>query len=148
MTGVVEQINIVAHDLKAFRADDLRKSTVINVMTANNMGMSFGTLVIFAIISGFFIIGLTMYSATYDRIKDYGTLKAIGATSSYITRLVIAQAFLYSVVGFIVSLILLFGTKVWYGKGGLNNQAYTNVSAVPLYGNPDNSSREFVFFNS
>ncbi|HEX2922136.1 MAG TPA: FtsX-like permease family protein [Bacteroidales bacterium] len=116
---VVEQINRLAPDLKAFRAEDLRKSTVINVMTANNMGMSFGTLVIFAIISGFFIIGLTMYSATYDRIKDYGTLKAIGATSSYITRLVIAQSFLYSVVGFTVSYLLLIVTKYGMAKAGL-----------------------------
>lgn len=117
--NVVADINRIAPDLKAWRAEGLRKSTVINVMTANNMGMSFGTLVLFAIISGFFIIGLTMYSATYDRIKDYGTLKAIGATSSYITRLVMAQSFLYSVVGYTVSLILLIGTKYGMAKAGL-----------------------------
>jgi putative ABC transport system permease protein len=88
-------------------------------MTANNMGMSFGTLVIFAIVSGFFIIGLTMYSATYDRIKDYGTLKAIGATGRYITLLVITQSFIYAVVGFAVSLLLLIGTKFGMAKAGL-----------------------------
>jgi putative ABC transport system permease protein len=75
--------------------------------------------VIFAIISGFFIIGLTMYSATYDRLKDYGTLKAIGATNSYITRLVLAQSFLYSVVGFVISWIMLIGTKYGMAKAGL-----------------------------
>ena len=101
---VISRINSIAPDLKAWRSEDLNNATVINVMTANNMGMSFGTLVIFAIVSGFFIIGLTMYSATYDRIKDYGTLKAIGATGRYITLLVIAQSFIYAVVGFAVSL--------------------------------------------
>ncbi|MDP4275682.1 MAG: FtsX-like permease family protein, partial [Bacteroidota bacterium] len=116
---VVNRINRMAPDLKAWRATNLSKATVINVMTANNMGMSFGTLVLFAIISGFFIIGLTMYSATYDRIKDYGTLKAIGATKVYITRLVIAQSFLYSVVGFVISLIMLIGTKYGMAKAGL-----------------------------
>ncbi len=116
---VVENINSIAPHLKAWRTEDLDKSTVINVMTANNMGMSFGTLVIFAIVSGFFIIGLTMYSATYDRIKDYGTLKAIGATSSYITRLVVTQSFLYSIAGYTVSLIMLIGTKYGMAKAGL-----------------------------
>jgi putative ABC transport system permease protein len=109
--AVVERINGLDPDLRAWRAEKLLKATVINVMTVNNMGMSFGTLVLFAIISGFFIIGLTMYSATYDRIKDYGTLKAIGATSSYITNLVITQSFLYSVVGFLASMLLLTFTK-------------------------------------
>jgi putative ABC transport system permease protein len=116
---VVSEINRIAPDLRAWRSEDLNKTTVLNVMTANNMGMSFGTLVIFAIISGFFIIGLTMYSATYDRLKDYGTLKAIGATNSYITRLVLAQSFLYSVVGFVISWIMLIGTKYGMAKAGL-----------------------------
>lgn len=116
---VVRQINSVAPDLRAWRSEKLNNATVINVMTANNMGMSFGTLVIFAIVSGFFIIGLTMYSATYDRIKDYGTLKAIGASNRYITFLVIAQSFIYAVIGFTVSLILLVGTKLGMAKAGL-----------------------------
>ena len=117
--AVISGINSIAPDLKAWRAKDLKKSTIINVMTANNMGMSFGTLVIFAIISGFFIIGLTMYSATYDRIKDYGTLKAIGASGKYITLLVITQSFLYALVGFLVSWLLLYGTKMGMANAGL-----------------------------
>ena len=117
--NVIKQINTVAPDLRAWRSEELNNATVINVMTANNMGMSFGTLVIFAIVSGFFIIGLTMYSATYDRIKDYGTLKAIGATNRYITRLVMAQSFIYAVIGFVVALILIIGTKFGMAKAGL-----------------------------
>ena len=116
---VVDQINIAAPDLRAWRAEDLNKATVLNVMTANNMGMSFGTLVIFAIVSGFFIIGLTMYSATYDRIKDYGTLKAIGATNRFITWLVMAQSLIYAVIGFVIALLLLIGTKFGMAKAGL-----------------------------
>ena len=56
--AVISGINSIAPDLKAWRAKDLKKSTIINVMTANNMGMSFGTLVVFAIISslGFFVV--------------------------------------------------------------------------------------------
>lgn len=116
---VVEQINQMTPDLKAWRAEKLGLASVVNVMTANNMGMSFATLIIFGIISGFFIIGLTMYSATYDRIKDYGTLKAIGASNPYITRLVFTQSFIYAVIGFLVSLVLLIITKFGMAKGGL-----------------------------
>ncbi|MDO5522520.1 MAG: ABC transporter permease [Bacteroidia bacterium] len=117
--NVIAQINTIAPDLRAWRSEELKNATVINVMTANNMGMSFGTLVIFAIISGFFIIGLTMYSATYDRIKDYGTLKAIGATNRYITQLVMAQSLIYAVIGFTIALILIVGTKFGMAKAGL-----------------------------
>ncbi len=119
INSVIHQINNIAPDLKAWRADDFKMKTIVTVMTANNMGMSFGTLVLFAIISGFFIIGLTMYSATYDRIKDYGTLKAIGATNNYISRLVVAQSFIYAVIGFSTSLVLLIITKMGMAKAGL-----------------------------
>jgi putative ABC transport system permease protein len=116
---VVAQINQIAPDLKAWPAEQIRTATIVNVMTANNMGMSFATLVLFGIVSGFFIIGLTMYSVTYDRIKDYGTLKAIGASGKYITWLVITQSVLYAIFGYLVSLILLVISKIGMAKGGL-----------------------------
>lgn len=117
--SVVSQINHIAPDLKAWPTEKIRTSTIVNVMTANNMGMSFATLVLFGIVSGFFIIGLTMYSVTYDRIKDYGTMKAIGASGGYITRLVIAQSIIYALIGYFVSLILLVVSKIGMAKGGL-----------------------------
>src|SRR5690554_8130844 len=95
--NVIARINETAPDLRAWRADKLGVTSIVNVMTANNMGMSFATLIIFGIISGFFIIGLTMYSATYDRLKDYGTLKAIGAPGRYVTRLVVVQSIIYAI---------------------------------------------------
>ncbi|MDD2244263.1 MAG: ABC transporter permease [Dysgonamonadaceae bacterium] len=117
--SVVSQINSIAPDLKAWSAKELRTATIINVMTANNMGMSFATLVLFGIISGFFIVGLTMYSVTYDRIKDYGTLKAIGASSSYITRLVVTQSIIYALIGYFISLLLLIVSKIGMANAGL-----------------------------
>lgn len=117
--SVTSSINQIAPDLKAWPAEKIRIATIVNVMTANNMGMSFATLVLFGIISGFFIIGLTMYSVTYDRLKDYGTLKAIGASGGYITRLVITQSIIYALIGYSVSLILLIISKIGMAKGGL-----------------------------
>jgi putative ABC transport system permease protein len=84
------------------------------------MGMSFGTLVVFAMISGFFIIGLTLYSSALDRIKDYGTLKAIGAKNKFVNRLIIAQAFLYATIGYVLAMLLIYGFKFGVEKSGLN----------------------------
>lgn len=117
--SVVSQINHIAPDLKAWPSEKIKTATIVNVMTANNMGMSFATLVLFGIISGFFIIGLTMYSVTYDRIKDYGTLKAIGASGRYITQLVITQSVIYAIIGYLISLLLLIISKIGMAKAGL-----------------------------
>jgi putative ABC transport system permease protein len=48
-----------------------------------------------------------MYSAVNDRIRDYGTLKAIGGNNGLIRKLILLQACIYSVVGFSIAFILL-----------------------------------------
>lgn len=70
---------------------------------------SFGILVVFAIITGFAIVGLTMFSAVTDRLKDYGTIKAIGGTNAIIRKLILWQAIIYSFIGFIIAYTLLYG---------------------------------------
>lgn len=116
----IEQINTLYPNLRAWDISKLQSSTVTEILISSNMGMSFGTLVLFAMISGFFIIGLTLYSSALDRIKDYGTLKAIGAKKGYVNRLIIAQAFLYAVIGYVIALFLLYGFKFGVANSGLD----------------------------
>lgn len=115
----IEKINTLYPNLRAWDIHKLQASTVKEILISSNMGMSFGTLVLFAMISGFFIIGLTLYSSALDRIKDYGTLKAIGAKNSYVNKLIIAQAFLYALIGYAIALFLLFGFKFGVANAGL-----------------------------
>src|SRR5690606_18183909 len=116
---VQQDIEQLFPQLKAWDAQKLKNSTVKEILISSNMGMSFGTLVVFAMISGFFIIGLTLYSSALDRIKDYGTLKAIGATKSYVNKLIIAQAFLYAIIGYLIAMLLLVGFKFGVANSGL-----------------------------
>lgn len=101
-TTVRDRINKNIFGVRAWKSDDLAASTVSFVVGNSGIGFSVGSLIVFALIAGFFIIGLTMYSAALDRIKDYGTLKGIGATNGYITRLILLQAFLFALVGFVI----------------------------------------------
>lgn len=114
-----DNINKKFTTVRAWKTEDLKKSTVRFILVSSNIGTSIGSLVIFAIISGFFIIGLTLYSSAMDRIKDYGTLKAMGATNSYVTKLILAQSFIFSVTGFLLAWILLAGFKAGVADAGL-----------------------------
>jgi putative ABC transport system permease protein len=49
----------------------------------------------------------------------FSTLKAIGATNRFITWLVMAQSLIYAVIGFVIALLLLIGTKFGMAKAGL-----------------------------
>jgi putative ABC transport system permease protein len=116
---VVDNINRSVYGIKAWNSEKLRKATISYITISSNIGTSIGSLVVFAVISGFFIIGLTLYSSAVDRIRDYGTLKAIGATNRYITWLILTQSFLFAVTGYIIAIILLAGFKAGVSNAGL-----------------------------
>lgn len=64
-----------------------------------------GITVLIAALMGFIVgvvvVAQTIYATTVDHLKEYGTLKAIGASNAYIYRVVIQQAVLSAVIGYI-----------------------------------------------
>jgi putative ABC transport system permease protein len=116
---VVSRINAGITGVRAWTAPKLAESSIRKILSSSGIALSTGTLIIFALIAGFFIIGLTMYSSALDRLKDYGTLKAIGAGNGYISRLILTQALLFSVVGFLVGLLMLEGFRRGVAASGL-----------------------------
>jgi putative ABC transport system permease protein len=116
---VVTDINTNIYGVRAWPSKKLALSSVMKILMSSGIALSTGTLIIFALIAGFFIIGLTMYSSALDRLKDYGTLKAIGAGNKYISRLILTQALLFSIVGFLIGLLLLEGFRRGVEKSGL-----------------------------
>lgn len=58
---------------------------------------------------GVVVVAQTIYSATVDHIREYGTLKAMGASNFYLYKVIITQAFLSGLVGYIIGMsIALF----------------------------------------
>ena len=115
---VIERINAVISGVKAWKGADFTGQTIFTVLSSTGIAISIGTLLVFALISGFVIIGLTLYSAAIDRIKDYGTLKAIGATNGYIAKLIFTQAFIFALVGFAIGYALMEGFRNGIANAG------------------------------
>lgn len=130
VASVIKSINTKFYGIRAWDANELQASTISFITISSNIGTSIGSLVVFAIISGFFIIGLTLYSAALDRIKDYGTLKAIGATNSYVRNLILLQSFFFAIIGFVIAFALLTGFK----KGVENAGLAINYSTLEILG--------------
>ena len=71
-----------------------------------------GVAVLIAAVLGFIVgvvvVAQTIYATTMDHIREYGTLKAMGAANSYIYRVVITQAGISSVVGYALGMFVSF----------------------------------------
>lgn len=112
-------VNHTIFGVKAWPSKKLANATLKKILGSSGIALSTGTLIIFALIAGFFIIGLTMYTSALDRLKDYGTLKAIGASNKFISRLILTQACIFAIVGFAVAYLLLLGFQKGVASSGL-----------------------------
>jgi putative ABC transport system permease protein len=115
---VRDRINQTLFGIRAWTREEFASQTKITVLATTGIAISIGTLLIFAVLSGTIIIGLTLYSAALDRIRDYGTLKAIGASNGYITRLILLQALIFALMGFAVGYTLVEGFRAGVSNAG------------------------------
>lgn len=97
--------------VKAFTADEFKEITRNYLNTEIPITIIITILVYFALFTGLIIVGLTMFSSVNDRIKDYGTIKAIGGNNKMIIQLIMIQSILFALTGFIISVVLLVALK-------------------------------------
>jgi len=67
-------------------------------------------LVVIGFIVGAAVVGLTIYTATIERSREFGVMKAVGATPAFLYRIVIAQAAILTTAGFAAGLLAALGT--------------------------------------
>ncbi len=127
---VIDHINKTIPGVRAVDGYKFADESVGVILKTSNIAISFGTIIIFAVISGFAIVGLTLFSMVKDRIKDYGTIKAIGGSNSFIRRLIISQALLYAAVGFTIAFGLLQLFKM--GISGKNIEIIFSAQVISL----------------
>lgn len=65
-------------------------------------------LVAIGLLVGTAVIGLTTYSATIEKSREYGVMKAIGLSNGQLFKIVIIQSFIAGIIGYIVGAILAF----------------------------------------
>lgn len=94
-------------EARVMTAPELRRSTILYVLTRTPIGLTFGTATLFGLIVGFVIVALTMFSAVIDNLREFGTLKAIGATNGDLTVLLLVQSVAYAVIGSLLGLTVV-----------------------------------------
>lgn len=66
-----------------------------------------------AFLVGTMIVGLVIYTATVERQREYGVLKAIGARNRFLYQVVLTQALFASITGSLLGVLLAKGAAQW-----------------------------------
>jgi putative ABC transport system permease protein len=114
---VVERIRAL-DGLTAFTSDDFNRRTIQWYIDNTGIPVSFGTVVILGIIVGVAIAGQTFYLFVHENLRFMAALKAMGARTPTLAKMVLLQALAVGFVGYGlgVGLAAMFGNAVL--KGG------------------------------
>jgi putative ABC transport system permease protein len=69
-------------------------------------GLAMLAAAVLGLIVGFVVVAQTIYATTMDHLKDFGTLKAIGAPNSYVYKVILTQAAIAAVIGSLLGMVI------------------------------------------
>lgn len=105
LTELKQKISAELTDVEVLTRDELVYRQAIYWVIGTGAGITVLVAAALAIIVGIVIVAQTIYSATVDHLKEYGTLKAMGATNFYLYRIIITQAVTSGVIAYVIGII-------------------------------------------
>ena len=105
-------------DVDVLTAAQFSRMTTFYWMFTTGAGVAVLIAAALGLIVGFVVVAQTIYATTMDHIREYGTLKAMGAPNSYVYKVIMKQAAISAVIGYVlgmfVSVFVVHGSQ----KGG------------------------------
>jgi len=92
---------------EVLRARDFRSRVLRYLIVSTGIGATTGTSSAFGLIVGLVIVSLSMFSAVVDNVREFGTLKALGARNRDLAVLLLVQSTIYGLLGSMIGLNLI-----------------------------------------
>ncbi len=112
---VRDRLRAVLPDLEVMTTNEFRARSRSFWLFGTGAGAALFAGALLGLIVGTVIVAQTLYSSTKDHINEFATLRAIGSSGKYIHRVIIYQALLNAVIGFVfayaIGLIIVRGTS-------------------------------------
>jgi putative ABC transport system permease protein len=86
--------------LTALTREGFSRKTIMFYLTKTGIPVNFGTTVLLGFIVGTAIAGQTFYMFTVENLKQFGTLKALGASNGRIVGMILFQAMVVGLIGY------------------------------------------------
>lgn len=133
LQALKKKLEATLPNTKAYTSAELTQKNQDFWSRRTGIGFILGLGAAVGIIVGVIIVGQILYSSVSDHLKEFGTLKAIGASDWVIYGVIVEQALWMSVLGYIPSMILCYGVAIWAATKGILI-LITPVSAIAIFG--------------
>lgn len=119
---VAQSLRAVLPDNDVYTKQEFIDRTVNYWTIQTGMGMAFFLTAILAVLIGGAIVGQTIYAGTIEHLRDYGTLKAMGAQNGDINLVILTQAAVSAVLGFAIGVIVTLAARGGIESAGVMMQ--------------------------
>jgi putative ABC transport system permease protein len=116
--AVTARLHAVMPDTEILSAGAFGNRTQVYWMFTTGAGLALLVAAFMGLAVGAVVISQTLYATTIDHIAEFGTLRAIGATNHYLHAVIIRQALMSGVWGYVVGLAISLGAVNTAQDGG------------------------------
>ncbi len=103
---VREQIRKRLPNSDVLTKDEFRDRSLSHWLFATGAGIALIGGAILGLIVGTVIVAQTLYSSTKDHLNEFATLRALGSSSGYIHRVILLQAALSAILGYVLGMTI------------------------------------------
>ena len=93
-------------DVDVYTSPEFSHMTRYYWMFSTGAGIAVLLAAVLGLVVGVVVVAQTIYATTMDHLREYGTLKAMGAPNSYVYRVIIKQAAISAVIGYAVGMVV------------------------------------------
>ncbi|MBI5086749.1 MAG: FtsX-like permease family protein [Acidobacteria bacterium] len=93
-------------NLAVFTNEEMRAKTQSYWVFQTGAGVTTLLGALLGLIVGVVVVAQTIYAATMDHIREFGTLKAMGAANARIYEVILAQAAISAVMGYVMAIVI------------------------------------------
>ncbi|USR92499.1 FtsX-like permease family protein [Phormidium yuhuli AB48] len=108
-----ERLDEALPGTQALTRQELAQRTRDYWQNRTGIGFVLGFGAALGVVVGIAIVGQILYSSVSDRLKEFGTLKAMGASDWVLYRVIIEQALWMAVLGYLPGMALCLGLSQW-----------------------------------
>ena len=96
-------------DVDVLTRAQFSRMTTAYWMFTTGAGVAVLIAAVLGLVVGVVVVAQTIYATTVDHIREFGTLKAMGASNGYIHRIIIQQSLMSALIGYaLAALVSLF----------------------------------------
>jgi putative ABC transport system permease protein len=134
LQALKQRLESALPNTRAFTQAEFTKKNQTFWQSRTGIGFVLGMGAAVGVIVGVIIVGQILYSSVSDHIKQFSTLKAMGASDWVVYGVIIEQALWMSVLGYLPSMALCYGVAAWTFSSQGILILITPISAIAVFG--------------